>query len=94
MSKKMIASEKVALWIGAGVSKEDCDLWYMIKDLKQALLDVAMLQVDIDEEEEEQIKTVQSISAAIVHALRNLNGLYEELEDEIVPTHWKGGETQ
>lgn len=94
MSKKMIASEKVALWIDAGVGKEDCDLWYMIKDLKQALLDAAMLQVDIDEEEEEQIKTVQSISAAIVHALRNLTSLYEELEDEIIPRHPKGGATQ
>lgn len=94
MSKKLIASEKVSLWIEANFDKNDCDLWYMIVDLKKALLDAAMLQVDIDKDETEQIKTVQSISAAIVHALRNLNGLYEELEDEIVPTHWKGGETQ
>ena len=91
MSKKLIASEEVSLWIEANFDKKDCDLWYMIRDLKQALLDAAMLQVDIDEEEKEQIKTVQTISAAIVHALRNLNSVYEELEDEIVPTHQKGG---
>lgn len=94
MSKRLIASQEVAYWIEANVGKEDCDLWYMIEDLKKALLDAAMLQVDIDKEETKQIKTVQSISAAVVHALRNLNSLYEELEDEIVPKHPKGGAQQ
>lgn len=91
MSKTLIASEAVAGWLITGVDKKDCDLWYMIMDLKQALLDAAMLQVDIDEDEKEQLKTLQTISAAIVHALRNLSELYDEVKDQIVVNAPKGG---
>lgn len=94
MSKRLIASEEVTKWIIAFVDKTDCDLWYMIEDLKQALLDTTMIQVDLDAEEyADQIKTLQKVNAAIVHALRNLKDLYEEVEDQIIPTNpKKGGE--
>ena len=53
-----------------------------------------MIQVDLDAEEYDvQIKTLQKVNAAIVHALRNLKDLYEEVEDQIIPTNpKKGGE--
>ena len=73
MSKRLIASVEVTNWIYANTCKEDCDLFYMINDLKQALIDTAMLQVDIVEDDDGQLKRLQSVNAAIVHALRNLN---------------------
>lgn len=95
MSTRLIASQEVMNWIDASTSKEDCDLCYMINDLKQALIDTAMLQVDIDEDDNGQLKRLQSVNAAIVHALRNLNSLYEEVEDQIIPSkEKKGGATQ
>lgn len=95
MTKRLIASEEVANWINAYVDKTDCDLWYMIEDLKQALLDTTMIQVDLDADEyDDQIKTLQKVNAAIVHALRNLKDLYEEVEDQIIPTNQKKGGEQ
>lgn len=59
MSNRWIASQEVTHWIDASVDKKDCDLWYMIEDLKQALLDTTMIQVDLDAEEyDAQIKTL------------------------------------
>lgn len=95
MSERWIASQEVTHWIDASVDKKDCDLWYMIEDLKQALLDTTMIQVDLDAEEyDAQIKTLQKVNAAIVHALRNLKDLYEEVEDQIIPTNQKKGGVQ
>ena len=92
MSNRWIASQEVTCWINAYVDKTDCDLWYMIEDLKQALLDTTMIQVDLDAEEYDvQIKTLQKVNAAIVHSLRNLKNLYEEVEDQIIPTNQKKG---
>lgn len=94
MSNRWIASQEVTCWIDANVDKTDCDLWYMIEDLKQALLDTTMIQVDLDTDEyDDHIKTLQKVNAAIVHALRNLKDLYEEVEDQIIPKNpKKGGE--
>ena len=81
MSKKMIASSVLAEWVGVWTTPEETFLYVMIEELKKAVVDVTMLQVAIDDADDE--KTLQGVNVVLIHALRNMNNLYNEVKDQM-----------
>ncbi len=80
MSKLLTDSETLMYWLKAGVSADDCQLCYMIKNLKQAIVDIAILQPDVDEQ---QVETLRSVNETIVTILRDLQSLKSDFQDII-----------
>lgn len=89
MSKMMLASQVLAEWVKTYTVKEESLLFGLIEELKRAVVTVTMLQVSIDDADDE--KSLQGVNVALIHALRNMTNLYEEVADQIVPTSQKGG---
>ena len=87
MSETMIATIAVRKWMMAGVTKEDCDLHYVIEHLESAILDASRLEVELDDEYDDWLKLLRNIKMAMFHAMDNFTSLYNEVEDQIVPTH-------
>lgn len=81
MSKKMIASSVLAEWVRVWTTPEETFLYGMIEELKKAVVDVTMLQVTIDDADDE--KTLQGVNVVLIHALRNMNNLYDEVKDQM-----------
>lgn len=81
MSKKMIASSVLAEWVRVLTTPEETFLYGMIEELKKAVVDVTMLQVTIDDADDE--KTLQGVNVVLIHALRNMNNLYDEVKDQM-----------
>lgn len=86
MSKETIATANVKQWIIAGVSKTDCELYYVIKHLDSAILETARLEYEIDEDEEKWRNLLKDIQSALFRARDHFDSLYNEVKDQIFPS--------
>ena len=91
MSKLMVGSSVLREWIEApDGDKEYTDLFSMIEDLRNSILRVVKVQAVLGFNCEE-IKLLQYVNSTMVGIEENLQKLFNEVQDQIVPYTQKGG---
>ena len=79
MSKMLTDSETLMRWIKPGVNPEDNPLCYMIKSLKDSVINAAILQTELSDDE--QTETVRKMEAKMVSVLQELQDLRDDIGD-------------
>lgn len=91
MSKLMVGSSVLREWIEApDGDKEYTDLYSMIEGLRSSILHIVKVQAVLGFDCEEN-KLLQYASATMVGIEENLQKLFNEVQDQIVPYTQKGG---
>ena len=91
MSKLMVGSSVLREWIEApDGDKEYTGLYSMIEDLRNSILYIVKVQAVLGFDCEEN-KMLQYVNATMVGIEENLQKLFNEVQDQIVPLAREGG---
>ena len=92
MSKLMVGSSVLREWIEApDGDKEYTDLYSMIEGLRNSILRIVKVQAALGFRSEEN-DMLQYVNSTMVGIEENLQKLFNEVQDQIVPYTQKGGE--
>lgn len=92
MSKLMLSSSVLLKWIETpDGDKEYSDLFLMIDGLKDSILNVVKVQSSLGFADR-NTQILQEVNGNIAAAVRNLEDLFEEMEDQFESAIQKGGE--
>ena len=91
MSKLMVGSSVLREWIEApDGDKEYTDLYSMIEGLRNSILRIVKVQTVLGFRSEEN-DMLQYVNSTMVCIEENLQKLFNEVQDQIVPYTQKGG---
>ena len=91
MSKLMVGSSVLREWIESpDGDKEYTDLYSMIEGLRNSILRIVKVQAVLGFRSEEN-DMLQYVNSTIVCIEENLQKLFNEVQDQIVPYTQKGG---
>ena len=91
MSKLMVGSSVLREWIEAPDGDKECtELYSMIEGLRNSILRIVKVQAVLGFRSEEN-DMLQYVNSTIVCIEENLQKLFNEVQDQIVPYTQKGG---
>ena len=79
MSKLMTDSATLMNWLTPGVNPEDNALCNMIKELSQTVIDVAIIQGDLDDQQADILKRANIRTARVLNELQNLKNEFQDI---------------